>query len=520
VNLHIVMREMGRLLLVLSLCLLVVGGFSAWRWAGGSIDDELAAYGLGAAAGVGAVLGAVFYFVGRAGTDTYLGRREAMLLVALTWIVGAGISALPYFLWAWLEGEAYAGHIFRSFAGCYFEAMSGLTTTGATVLGDPGQDIESLPKGLLLWRAITHWLGGLGIVVLFVAVLPILGVGGKKLFSVENSAQKGQGVKPRIAETARTLWMIYLGLTVTSILLLRLCGMPWFESVCHTFSTLATGGFSTYNASMGFWHGWPVLIVTTVFMIAAGVNFGLYYHLTQGRWKRVVTDPELRVYLGMITVGTIWVVWHIWGNDLVITDGTVIENAGVMDSLKHGLFQVVSLHSGTGYATVDYDRWDFVAHAFILFLMFIGGSAGSTAGGLKVIRLIVAFKVILAEVEKVFRPNVIRAVRVGKSVVDQDTQRATLVYVMIIFALTIIGSVLLMVFEQQADHELTYTGAVSAAVATLNNVGPGFGRVGPVNNFGFFTAPSLTLMSLLMMLGRLEVYALFVLFVPTFWRGD
>jgi len=520
VNLQIVTRELGRLMVVLSLCLIAVGLFAGYLWAGGNKDELFAMRALATSALIGLVVGTLAWAYGRRAKNTFLGRREAMLLVALSWVIGAGVAAMPYYLWAWLEGDAFPDHIFRSFAACYFEAMSGLTTTGASVLGSPGSTIEELPRGLLLWRAVTHWLGGLGIVVLFVAVLPMLGMGGKKLFAVESSTQKGQGVRPRIAETARTLWIIYLVLTVASVLLLRIAGMDWFDSFCHTFSTLATGGFSTKNASMGEWSGWPILMITTVFMIAAGVNFGLYYHLLRGRWRRMLQDRELRVYFAMITIGTVGVVLSQWGHELVLTTGEVIASASIFQALKHGLFQVVSLHSGTGYCTVDYDQWNFESHAFILFLMFIGGSAGSTAGGIKVIRFIIMFKVIFAEVERVFRPNVIRSVRVGDVVIDQDTQRATLVYFGLITGLTLVGSILLMVIEGNLGTDLTYTGSVSATIATLNNVGPGFGEVGPTRNFGFFSAPSLTILSILMMLGRLEVYALFVLFVPAFWKVD
>ncbi len=272
----------------------------------------------------------------------------------------------------------------RGFVDCYFEAMSGLTTTGATVLSD----IDSMPRGLLLWRALTHWLGGLGIVVLFVAVLPTLGVGGKKIFHVEAPGPTHAGVKPRIKETARILWTIYMVLTAAQIVALLCCGMSLFESVCHTFATVATGGFSTRNASVGAPdYGLAVNLVVIVFMVLAGVNFGLYYHAMRGAFNSIWKDTELRLYLALFSGGSLIVVASLIfaGEPLLTTGGQQID-ASVGAATEHGVFAVASIITTTGFGTADFNVWPFIAQAVLVGLMFIGGCAGSTGGGIKVVR--------------------------------------------------------------------------------------------------------------------------------------
>ena len=254
----------------------------------------------------------------------------------------------------------------------------GLTTTGASVLSE----IERLPHGLLLWRAMTHWLGGLGIVVLFVAVLPTLGVGGKKLFQVEAPGPTSQGVRPRIVETARILWMIYVGMTVVEILALRLFGMGWFESVCHTFATLATGGFSTRNASVGAFDSLGIEVTIIVFMVLAGANFGVYYQIIRCRFQNVWRDPELRLYLGVMALASTVVAVSLMGQPVITTTGDVVTTS-TADAVRYGVFQVVSIQTTTGYCTADFDQWGFVGKAVLIGLMFVGASAGSTGGGIK-----------------------------------------------------------------------------------------------------------------------------------------
>jgi len=512
-NYRFVINQLGLLLLVLSAAIFAL---SAWDFFASTegFEGELSAiaYEFGAAV-IGAVVGGVLWYFGRSGDTERMGRREALLLVALSWLVGAALAALPYWFWAMGSFDEAGAHPFQNFVDCYFEAMSGLTTTGATVLSQ----VDQLPRGLLLWRALTHWLGGLGIVVLFVAVLPTLGVGGKKLFQVEAPGPTQQGVRPRIRETARVLWFIYCGMTLVQIVALKLCGMSGFDAVCHTFATLATGGFGTRNASIGHYDSVAIDAVVIVFMVLAGANFGLYYHCLKRNFRVVWADPELRCYLGIIAVATIIVAGSIMHTNVPLTTGETVE-VGAGGAVRHGLFQVVSIQTTTGFATADFNRWSFVPKAVLVLLMFVGASAGSTGGGIKVIRILIAFKVMIAQIEQIFRPNVVRKTRIGRMSVDDDLRLGTIVYVLGIFVLWVAGTVALMLFEQH--RPLDITSAATASAATLNNIGPGLGLVGAVENYGWFGTPSKVVMSLLMVLGRLEVYAVLVLFLPRFWRSE
>lgn len=521
-NFGFVVRQLGKLLIVLILSLLAVAIWSLVHYLSiretdpaGAASEWAALWALLYTTAGGLVVGAGVWIMGRGGSDEYLGRREALLLVALSWLIGAALAAMPYFLWANVTDQTVeADHPFGGYVACYFEAMSGLSTTGATVL----VDVESLPRGLLLWRSLTQWLGGLGIVVLFVAVLPMVGVGGKKLFQIESTATTAGGVRPRIAETARLLWIIYLGLTVAQIVLLRLFGPPemdWFNSVCHTFATLSTGGFSTKNNSIAQFNSPAVETIVIVFMLLAGINFGLYYHLMRKRPDNVKADPELRLYIFFLVGSSVVICLLLLNRQIVTTTGDTIAKASVGEAIRYSVFQVVAIQTGTGFCTADFnEQWHFSAKAVLLALMFIGGCAGSTAGGIKVIRILIAFKVMIAEVERVFRPNVVRPIKVAKSSIDPEMRQATLVYVLGILFLFGVGTVGLMALEQD---NIDFTTAATASAATLNNIGPGLGKVGPTGNYSSFSEPSMILMSILMALGRLEVYALLVLLRPRFW---
>ncbi len=506
-NYRFVLRQLGLLLIVLSITILLLGA------AGMVLDDEhVGTYALLLTAAIGLVIGgSIAGVAGR--VDQMLGRREALLLVALSWIVGAALAALPFRLWAHLDKAVESGHPFASFVDCYFEAMSGMTTTGATVL----TSITDLPRSLLLWRATTHWLGGLGIVVLFVAVLPTLGVGGKKLFNVEAPGPAQQGVRPRIRETARILWLIYCGLTAVEILALRLCGMTWFDSVCHTFATLATGGFSTFDASIGHYNSAAVDVIVVVFMVLAGINFGLYYQVIRGRGTAVLKDPELRLYLALIVAVTAVVAFCIAGSSYDTTAGDTIS-PGIGRTVRDSLFQVVSLQTTTGFCTVNFDQWTFLPKALVLGLMFVGGCAGSTGGGVKVIRVLIAFKVLAAEVRRVYNPNVVRPIKIGNATIDNDMRLGVIAYLLGIFLLCGIGAGMLMMFE--SDRPIPFVTAATASIATLNNIGPGLAGVGAVENYAWFSPASKLVMCVLMALGRLEVFAIFVLFDFRFWQRD
>lgn len=507
-ELRVVARNLGLLAMVLAAVIAAVGLFAWGDSLFGSSLSNADVWALMAAAGFGFVVGGVLFLLGRSAPRT-VGQREAIALVAFSWILGAGLSALPYRFWAeWRPDAATTTHEFDSGVNCFFESMSGLTTTGSTIL----QTIGTLPNSLLLWRSLTHWLGGLGIVVLFVAVLPMMGVGGRRIFRIEAPGPSPEGVTPRIQDAARVLWLIYSGITLVEIVALRICGMSWFDSVCHTFATLATGGFSTRDASIAGFPSSAIQIVIIVFMILAGINFGLYHRLWQGQWRAVRKDSELRVYLGLIVVATVIVTVSMFQSG---TGPAVAEDTG--ERVRDALFQVVAIQTTTGFSTADFDQWGFAAKVTLVALMFVGGSAGSTGGGIKVARIMIAAKVLLSEIEHAYRPHVVRPVKIGKSLIDADMKSATLVYVLGIVVLFAMGAAALMFLE--ADR-IDITTAATASASMLNNIGPGLARVGPTQNYAWFGDISKMMMTMLMLLGRLEVFAVVAVLSPRFWREE
>ncbi len=345
--------------------------------------------------------------------------------------------------------------------------------------------------------------------------------GAKKLYRLEAPGPKKEGLQPQIRETARVLWFIYLGLTGLQILSLRIAGMGWFDSICHTFATLATGGFSTRNASVAAFPSLSVRIVTIVFMVLAGANFGLYYQLRRGRFGSVLKDTEFRLYLAILLTASLLVFLAVVREPIVLTTGQVV-GPSVGNAVSESLFTTVSIQTTTGFCTADFNLWPFLAQGVLIMVMFIGGSSGSTAGGIKVIRLWITFKVMVSEIEKVFRPNVVRRVKVGGASIDDHLKLTTITYVLGIIVLFVVGSGGIMLLEQAHDNpefNCTFTTAATASVATLCNVGPGLDQVGAIENYADFWWPSKILMCTLMALGRLEVFAIIVLFTPSFWRN-
>ena len=506
-NYRVVIRQLGLLLFVLSALIGAVGLFGVvdrWGDATKSTGDVAALF---LTAFVGLVVGGLFHVSGRRMSDTF-GQREALLLVALSWILGAGLAALPFRLWAISRADAAIPHQFDQYVNCYFEAMSGFTTSGATVV----ESLATLPRSILLWRSLTQWLGGLGIVVLFVAVLPMLGVGSRRVFMAEAAGPSPEGVKPRIRDTARILWMIYLGLTVAETLALKVSGMGWFDALCHTMTTLATGGFSTQDASIAAFPSIAMQVIIIVFMVLAGINFGLYHQLLQGGWRGVRKDPELRCYLVIILAATAIVTFSI------MRTPDADRAVGFADSLHHSLFQVVSIQTTTGFCSADFDTWGFAAKATLFALMFIGGSAGSTSGGIKVVRVLIVAKILLAEIEHAYRPKVVRPIKIGKGAVETDMKLNTLVFFVGFILAFSTGTIFLMLFE--ADNGIDITTAASASVTVLSNIGPGLAKVGATQNYAWFTASGKIVLSALMLLGRLEMFTLIVLFSPRFWRTE
>jgi trk system potassium uptake protein TrkH len=417
-------------------------------------------------------------------------RREGMAMVGLSWLLAALFGALPF----------YFSGVTPNFSDAYFEAMSGFTTTGSTIL----QDIEALPKGVLFWRSFTHWLGGMGIVVLFVAILPYLRVSGKQLFKSEVPGPTAEVLRPRISETAALLWRIYLGLTVILVAVLWALGMSFYDALCHTFGTMATGGFSVWNKSVGYYNNVVIEVVIVVFMILAGTNFGLYFQIIKGDWKTFWRNSEWRFYMGIIAVATLLI-----SVDLVLRQ----MYGSIFHAIRHAGFQVVSIVTTTGFGTADFEQWSSFSQLILVALMFVGGCAGSTGGGMKVVRILVVLKQGYLGLEKVFRPHLVRTLKIGGVPVENDVRDAILIFFVISLHVVLFGSLAM------AAMGVDLVTAVTAVITALNNIGPGLGMVGPVDNFSSIPDAGKYLLSLCMVLGRLELFAVLVLFMPAFWRG-
>ena len=396
-----------------------------------------------------------------------------MAVVGLGWLLAALFGALPFYL----------SGVTPSFVDAYFESMSGFTTTGSTILAN----IEACPKGVLFWRSFIHWLGGMGIVVLFVAILPLLRAGGRQLFRSEVPGPTADTLRPRVSETASMLWKIYLSISAVEVVLLYAQGLTFYDALCHAFGTMATGGYSTKNTSVGYY-----------------ASPGLYFRFFNGDFKVFRQDNEWRFYI-----------WIIVGSVLLVTIDLMSHNiyGSVVDGVRYATFQVVAIITTTGFGTADFDQWPAFSKLVILALMFVGGCAGSTGGGVKVIRILVLAKSAVLGTERVFRPHVVRALRIGDSAIDNDLRDGIHVYSILIMGIFLVCSLYM------ASLGLDLLTATTSVIATLNNIGPGLGAVGPVRNFAAIPDSGKWLLSLCMVLGRLELFPILVLFVPSFWRG-
>lgn len=412
-------------------------------------------------------------------------KREAYLSVTLSWVLIGLIGTLPYIL---------SGAI-HSFINALFESISGFTTTGASIL----IDIESLPKSVLLWRSLTNWIGGIGIIVLVIIILPALKIGGYQLFTSESSMQ--DKIKPKIKLIGYRILLIYIGLTVIETVLLVLGKMSLFDSICHSFSTIATGGFSTSNTSLAGYSSYIQYIVM-LFMLLSGMNFAIHYNIMKGNFKAIFKNEEFYVYL---------VVVFLLG--LIITSLLIIKLHEPFElAFRESFFQIISIITCTGFASADYLQWPVLAWTIIFFAMFIGGSTGSTAGGIKIARHIIMFKNINISFKKLMHPNLVVPIRVNKNIVSERINYMTLVFISVYILIFIIGSVLLIVGGEDAQT------ATSSVATSLAGVGPGIGTVGPASNFNHLHIFSKFILVLLMIIGRLEIFTVIVLFTGKFWK--
>ena len=431
------------------------------------------------------VSGGVFWFCNR-GCSHETGKREGFVIVGVVWVLYAFFGSLPFVL---------SGYV-PSMTDAFFEAMSGFTTTGSTVLND----IEELPTGLLFWRALMHFTGGIGILVLGIAVLPVFGIGSMTIYQAETStASVGGKFTPRIKSTAKQIFTIYLLLTIACFLF-YLPDMSLFDAVCHAFSTTATGGFSTKNASMGAYSVYSQY-VTIIFMLLGSAPFVLFFYLWKREFKKIVRYDEFRFYLSIVAIAFAF-----------ICAGLLADNYGVERSLRESLFNVVSIFSTTGYAINDYMEWASPLWFIILLIALVGGCAGSTTGGLKVIRLMVLLRTIPVQYKKILHPNAVIHVKINRQNISEDRIFRTLAFFMIFICVFIIGVLVFLICG------LNFTSAVGASVACLSNSGPGLDMVGPSTNFAHFPDAGKWACSFMMLLGRLELYSVLILFSPAFWR--
>jgi trk system potassium uptake protein TrkH len=382
-------------------------------------------------------------------------------------------------------------------ADALFETASGMTTTGATTL----TDIEIQPRGLLYWRSLTQWIGGMGIIVLTVAILPLLGIGGIELFAAEAPGPTSDKLHPRISETAKRLWSLYVGLTLVVGILYRLCGMTGYEAINHALTTMATGGFSTQNASAAAFS--PLIqYIMIVFMFLAGVNYTLLYLGVKMKWRDVWRSDELKAYIGLVAGLTLFFTARVW----------YITGQGVEESFRDSLFQIVSLITTTGFVSADYTSWA-ASLTFICFcLIFLGACAGSTSGGIKLIRNLVFFKNSYLEFKRIIHPQAIIPLRLNGQIVPGRIITHIFNFLLLYLIIFLIGSVILSVLG------LDFLTAIGAMATSLSNVGPGIGGVGPVDNFAWLSAPVKLFLSFVMVVGRLEIFTVLVLFTPYFWR--
>ncbi len=435
---------------------------------------------------------------------TKIFEREAIGLVGFTWIITSALGALPF--------------IFSGVLGineAYFESVSGFTTTGSTVL----TDIESIDKSILFWRSFTHWLGGIGIVILFIAVLPYIGAGGKLIVRSETTGPTASRPLPRFRESATLIFKIYLAFTVLNIVALMWAGMNVFDAMIHAFGGLATGGFSSRQGSIGEFNSLPIEIVIIVFMVIGGTNFGLFASMWLGERHALWKDTEWRLYIGILVVATALVTLNLTGVEGRFPHGgepyrpiPEAQHYTAGHAARVAAFQVVSCMTDTGYVTDDFDRWPFFSRMMLVIVMVIGGSAGSTSSGIKVLRLLMYVKLAYHRLESTFRPKTIRPLRINGEIVNETIQNRAFTFLVLYIGWFVFGCLFLSLYG------LPFDSAVSAMTACQNNCGPGLEFVGAVRDFHLIGPAGIAFLSLTMLLGRLELVTILVLFMPSFWR--
>ena len=432
-----------------------------------------------------------------------LGIREGFAVVAMAWVIVALFGALPYQLSGTFHIDGRSP--WTAFSFSYFESMAGFSTTGATVL----TEIERLSHAILFWRSFTHWLGGMGIVVLAVAILPMLGIGGMQLFRAEAPGPQTDRLTPRIAQTAKLLWGVYVLLSTLEVGLLMFGKMTLFDALCHTFGTMATGGFSTKNASIGHYNSVYIDMVICMFMFLAGTNFALHYRALRGDVKAYFQDTEFKFYCTVIVVGITLIAW----NTIRFQVNAEIPYDSMWTSLRYATFQVLSIITTTGYGTADFEQWPALSQFILVTLMFYGGCAGSTGGGMKQVRFLLLIKQSGAEIKRLIFPHAVLPIRVNERVVPREVMTNVLGFFFFFLGIFAIVTCIMTTLG------LDLVSAAGATIATMGNIGPGLGSVGPTDNYAHIHTVGKFVLSFCMLLGRLELYTVLILFSPNFWKG-
>lgn len=484
-NIRLVLRVMGSLLLIESAILLVVCLIPL-------IYGENDAYYFLLTSGICLAFGSLAMYLGR-NHSSMIGKREGSVIVTFTWVIFTIFGLLPF----WLSGSI------PSYTDAFFETISGFTTTGASILNN----IEEMSHGMLFWRSMTHWMGGLGIIVISLAVLPVFSVSGTQLFAAETTGPTKDKIHPKIRETAKRLFAIYIILTVTESILLRFGGMNWFDAVCHSFACIATGGFSTKQASIGYWDSGYIQYIITLFMILSGINFSLHYFAIKSKWEKVRENEELRYYLIVLFVFSLII-------SISLIDFSKVQSFQTLEQAwRDALFTVTSLMTTTGFVTADYMFWKPLTWVILLIVMLTGASAGSTSGGIKMIRVVISAKAIYHEFKHLIHPNAIVPVRYSGHMVREDIVSRVLAFTLLYLVVTAVGILVL------AISGMGFQESIGGLITCLGGVGPGLGIVGPAGNFSTIPEFSKWFLSFIMLIGRLELFTVLLLFTPAFWRN-
>lgn len=483
INLKMIYRIMGFLLYIETAFLLLCAGV-ALIYREDDLNDFLMV------AGLTFVVGIILSILGK-GAEKQINRRDGYVVVSFAWLVFSIFGMLPFYI---------SGYI-PNITNAFFETMSGFTTTGASIL----DDIESLPHGLLFWRSMTQWIGGLGIVFFTIAILPIFGVGGVQLFAAEATGPTHDKVHPRIGVTAKWIWTIYLVLTLSETVLLMFGGMNLFDSVCHSLTTTATGGYSTKQASIAFYNSAYIEYVITIFMFLSGINFTLLFLLfIKGKIQKLIHNTELKWYTATVILFT-----------AITTVGLILTSPmGIEESFRKAVFQVVSLQTTTGFASADYMTWVPFLWALMAIIMFFGGCAGSTAGAMKSIRMVILGKVAKNEFKRIIHPNAVLPVRVDKQVISGPIISTVLAFTCLYISIVVIGWLTIMALG------VGFSESFGIVVSSIGNVGPGLGQCGPAYTWNALPDAAKWILSFLMLVGRLEIFTVLLLFTPGFWKKN